>query len=198
MAPPAVIPVYLAALGPKNLALAGEVADGWIGNAFMPETAPAFLDHLQVGAARAGRSIGDLDLVIPVGLEITDDVDGAAARHAAGYAFTIGAMGTESQNFYNAAFARQGYGDDVRAVEQLWRDGKREEAAARVPRDLGFRTNLLGPPAVIRDRLWAYRRAGVTTLQVKPSGTDSAALDALAAVIDLVGEVNAWGADRGG
>src|ERR1700722_1917177 len=163
MAPPAAIPIYLAALGPKNLALTGELADGWIGNAFMPETAAAFLDYLQAGATRAGRQLDDLDLVIPVALEITDDVDEAAARHAAGYAFTIGAMGSATQNFYNAAFRRQGYADDVAAVQRLWLDGKRDEAGARVPRDLGFRTNLLGPPALIRERLRLYRGAGVTT-----------------------------------
>jgi F420-dependent oxidoreductase-like protein len=192
MAPPvsAPIPIYLAALGPKNLALTGELADGWIGNAFMPETAAAFLDHLGAGAARAGRRVDDLDLVIPVALEITDDVDVAADRHARGYAFTIGAMGSETQNFYNAAFTRQGYADDVAAVQRLWLDGRREEAAARVPRALGFRTNLLGPPDVIRDRLRLYRSTGVTTLQVKPLGTDPDALDALAQLIDLVAEVN--------
>ena len=190
MAPPAVIPIYLAALGPKNLALTGELADGWIGNAFMPETAAAFLDHLQAGASRAGRELDDLDLVIPVALEITDDVDEAAGRHAAGYAFTIGAMGSPRQNFYNAAFNRQGYADDVAAVQRLWLDGKRDEAGARVPRDLGFRTNLLGPPGLIRERLRLYRAAGVTTLQVKSPRPDRKALDALAQLIDLVAEVN--------
>jgi F420-dependent oxidoreductase-like protein len=190
MAPPAVIPIYLAALGPKNLALTGELADGWIGNAFMPETAAAFLQYLQTGATRAGRRVDDLDLVIPVALEITDNVDEAAARHAAGYAFTIGAMGSATQNFYNAAFSRQGYADDVAAVQRLWLEGKREEAGGRVPRDIGFRTNLLGPPALIRERLRLYRAAGVTTLQVKPPGPDRKALDALAQLIDLVAAVN--------
>ena len=128
--------------------------------------------------------------MIPVALEITDDVDEAAGRHAAGYAFTIGAMGSPRQNFYNAAFNRQGYADDVAAVQRLWLDGKRDEAGARVPRDLGFRTNLLGPPGLIRERLRLYRAAGVTTLQVKSPRPDRKALDALAQLIDLVAEVN--------
>jgi F420-dependent oxidoreductase-like protein len=190
MAPPVKVPIYLAAIGPQNLALTGELADGWIGNAFMPETASAFLDHLEKGAARANRSIADVDLVIPVALEITDDADEAAARHAAGYAFTIGAMGSATQNFYNAAFARQGYADDVLAVQRLWLDGKRDDAAARVPRALGFRTNLLGPPEVIRDRLRLYRAAGITTLQVKSGASSHDALDALAQLMDLVAAVN--------
>ena len=193
LAPPAAVPIYLAALGPKNLELTGEMADGWIGNAFIPEAAPAFLDHLTAGASRAGRDVTDLDLVIPVSLEITDDVDEAAARHAAGYAFTIGAMGSATHNFYNAAFGRQGYGDDVQAVARLWRAGKREQAAARVPRAIGFKTNLIGPPEVIRGRLRLYRAAGVTTLQVKSAGRDSATLDAIAALIDLVTAVNREG-----
>jgi F420-dependent oxidoreductase-like protein len=190
MAPPVAVPIYLASLGPKNLDLTGEVADGWIGNAFMPETATAFVDYLEAGAARAGRSISRLDLLIPVALEITDDVEEAARRHADGYAFTIGAMGSAGQNFYNAAFSRQGFGDDVAAVQRLWLDGKRDQAAARVPPDIGFRTNLLGPPDVIRDRLRRYRAAGVTTLQIKPAATDAGALDDLAQLLDLVAGVN--------
>ncbi|MGH9057360.1 MAG: LLM class flavin-dependent oxidoreductase [Acidimicrobiales bacterium] len=190
MAPPARVPIYVAALGPRNLELTGELADGWIGNAFMPETAHAFTDHLLAGAGRGGRDPGSLDMVIPVALEITDDIEEAAARHAAGYAFTIGAMGVQGRNFYNAAFRRQGFGDDVDAVQQLWRDGRREDAAARVPREIGFRTNLLGPPAVLRDRLRLYRAAGVTTLQVKSGTTGTRALDDIAKLIDLVHEVN--------
>ncbi len=193
MVPPTPVPIYLAALGPRNLELTGEIADGWIGNAFVPETASAFLDHLRAGASRAGRALADLDLLIPVSVEITDDLDEAAARHAAGYAFTIGAMGSASQNFYNAAFSRQGFADDVQAVQRLWLAGKREQAAARVPRDIGFKTNLIGPPEVIRDRLRLYRAAGVTTLQVKSAGQGHASLDAIAALIDLVDEVNREG-----
>ena len=196
MVAPAPVPIYLAALGPRNLELTGELADGWIGNAFIPEPASAFVDHLQAGASRAGRSLDGLDLLIPVSLEITDDVAEAAARHAAGYAFTIGAMGSATQNFYNAAFSRQGFAEDVQAVQQLWLAGKREEAAARVPRDIGFKTNLIGPPEIIRDRLRLYRAAGVTTLQVKSAGQGRATLDAIAALIDLVDEVNREGQPR--
>ena len=191
MAPPVRVPIYVAALGPANLALTGEVADGWIGNAFMPETAETFLSSLQVGADRAGRVLADLDLLIPVSLEITDDADEAARRHADGYAFTIGAMGSKRQNFYNAAFSRQGFADDVAAVQQLWIDGKRDQAAARVPAEIGFRTNLLGPPEVLKERLRLYRAAGVTTLQIKPTNRGSGALDDLAQLLDLVAEVNA-------
>ncbi len=115
--------------------------------------------------------------MIPVAVEITDDPERAARRHARGYAFTIGAMGSPGTNFYNAAFARQGYADDVAAVEALWRAGKREQAADRVPIELGMKTNLLGPPDAIRDRLATvpagrdHDRAGEAVRVARPSSS---------------------------
>ena len=131
--PPAHVPIYVASLGPANLRLTGELADGWIGNSFFPETADVFFDPIREGAAAAGRDIADLDLTVSVGLEITDDVEAAGRRHAEGYAFTFGAMGSATTNFYNDAFERQGYGDDVREVQRLWlvgRQGGRPQAGA--------------------------------------------------------------------
>jgi F420-dependent oxidoreductase-like protein len=190
MLPPVPVPIYIAALGPRNLELTGQVADGWIGNAFMPEHAGVFLDRIAAGAAGAGRTLADLDLVIPVAVEITDDADEAARRHARGYAFTIGAMGSREQNFYNAAFTRQGFGDDVRAVQDLWLAGHRDEAADRVPVALGRQTNLLGPAAEITRRLRLYRDAGITTLQAKLAGDAATRLDTLAQLVDLVAAVS--------
>jgi alkanesulfonate monooxygenase SsuD/methylene tetrahydromethanopterin reductase-like flavin-dependent oxidoreductase (luciferase family) len=191
MLPPVDVPIYVAALGPRNLELTGELADGWIGNAFIPEHAAAFIEHLSAGATSAGRTMADLDLVMPVAVEFTDDVDEAARRHARGYAFTIGAMGSRDKNFYNAAFERQGFGDDVRAVQDLWLAGKREEASARVPVEIGFKTNLLGPADVVRERLRLYRDAGITTLQAKLDGEVPGRLDTLAQLVDLVNELRA-------
>jgi F420-dependent oxidoreductase-like protein len=189
-APPAEVPIYVAALGPRNLRLTGEVADGWIANTFIPESAGAFLDDIAAGAAAGGRTLADLDLLVPVAVEISDDRDEAAARHARGYAFTMGAMGSRDHNFYNAAFARQGYGDDVAAVQQLWLAGRREEAAARVPVELGWKTNVLGPPAEVAARVRAYRAAGVTTLQAKLDGTVDERLSTLGQLIDIVASVD--------
>jgi F420-dependent oxidoreductase-like protein len=191
MLPPVQVPVYVAALGPRNLELTGQLADGWIGNAFIPEHSGIFLDRIAAGAASAGRALAELDLVIPVSVEFTDDAEEAVRRHARGYAFTIGAMGSRDQNFYNAAFTRQGYGDDVLAVQDLWLAGRRDEAAERVPLALGSHTNLLGPPAAIRERLRRYRAAGITTLQAKLAGDAKTRLETLAQLIDLVGEVSA-------
>ena len=164
MLPPSEIPIYVAALGPRNLELTGELANGWLGNAFMPEHAEAYLAHLRAGAAKSGRDLGELDLVTPVSVEFTEDADEAARRHARGYAFTMGAMGSKTENFYNAAFERQGFGDDVNAVQELWLAGRREEAADRVPIEIGMHTNLLGTPAMVKDRLRRYRAAGITTI----------------------------------
>jgi F420-dependent oxidoreductase-like protein len=190
MLAPVEVPIYVAALGPRNLELTGELADGWIGNIFVPEHGAVFLDRLSAGATRNGRTLADLELVIPVAVEFTDDVDEAAKRHARGYAFTIGAMGSKDKNFYNAALARQGFGADVDAVQALWLSGRREAAADRVPVELGLKTNLLGPPALVRDRLRLYREAGITTLQAKLDGPHRRRLDTLAQLVDLVEEVN--------
>jgi len=192
MAPPVEpIPIVIAALGPKSLELTGEVADGWLGNAFMPEHADVFLSSIRVGCERAGRSLDELELIMPVAVEFTDDVEEAGRRHADGYAFTIGAMGTADTNFYNRSFTKQGYGDDVQAVYDLWQAGRRNEAAARVPIEIGLHTNLLGTPAMIAERVRLYRDAGVTTLQAKLSGTAQQRLDTVAQLVDLVREVSA-------
>ena len=132
MVAPAHVPVYNAAMGPANLALTGELADGWLGNAFIPEAAEVFLEPIRAGAARAGRTLTDLDLVAPVAVEFcssTAETEDAVRRHADGYAFTIGAMGSRGsggRNFYNDAFTRLGYGDAVTQVAGLWQAGKRD------------------------------------------------------------------------
>ena len=153
-----------------------------------------FLDPIREGASRAGRSLADLDLTVSVGVEFTDDVDAAGRRHAEGYAFTFGAMGSATTNFYNDAFARQGYGDDVRAVQQLWLAGDREAARRRVPTAIGLGTNLIGTDDLIRDRLRLYRDAGITTLRAQLQGDPAhdlqRQLDDLAHLLDLVHDVN--------
>jgi F420-dependent oxidoreductase-like protein len=193
--PPAQIPIYIASLGPANLRLTGELADGWIGTSFMPETAEAFFVPIREGTAKAGRTFESLDLTVAVGLEFTDDVEGATRRHAEGYAFTIGAMGSATTNFYNDAFGRQGYGDDVREVQRLWRAGERDAARQRVPAAIGFRTNLIGTDDIIEARLRLYRDAGVTTLRVGLQGPTGDNLDEqlsdLARLLDLIEGVNA-------
>jgi F420-dependent oxidoreductase-like protein len=172
LAPPVNVPIYVASLGPANLRMTGELADGWIGNSFFPETAHVFFDEIRAGAESAGRTLSDLDLSVSVAVEFTDDVEEAGRRHARGYAFTFGAMGSASQNFYNDAFGRQGFGDDVKAVQELWLAGDRTAAEDRVPIEIGLGTNLVGTPEMIAERLGLYAAAGVTTLRASIVGDD--------------------------
>jgi len=182
------VPVYVAAMGPQNLRLTGELADGWLGNAFIPEAAEVFFAPLREGAQQAGRTLDQLDLVAPVAVEFHDDqaaADAAARRHADGYAFTIGAMGTGSKNFYNDAFTRLGYGTEVETVAGLWQAGKQDEARSAVPLDLGRLTNLLGTPDAIADRVSHYRAAGITTLLAKLEGDPEQQLDTLQRLVAI-------------
>jgi len=192
--PPTHLPIYVASLGPANLRLTGELADGWIGTSFFPETADVFLDPIREGAARADRDFADLDLTVAVGVEFTDDVEAAGRRHADGYAFTIGAMGSAGTNFYNNAFERQGYGDDIREVQRLWLAGDKDAARRRVPTAIGLGTNLIGTDDLVRNRLRLYRDAGITTLRANfhggPDGDLDRQLGDLARLLDLVSQVN--------
>ena len=189
-ASPRRVPVYLAAVGPRNLRLTGELADGWIGNCFLPETSDAFFGPLAAGAEAAGRSLADLELQVPVTLEFDDDLDMLAKRHAEGYAFTFGAMGASNRNFYVEAFARQGF-DEVREVHRLWLDGRRDEAQDLVPVEIGLKTNLLGTAATVKDRLRAYRDVGIDALRVGLRGANiDEDLEQLGRLMDLVRDVN--------
>lgn len=199
------VPVYVASLGPANLRLTGELADGWIGNSFLPEHAEVFLGPMRDGAASAGRDFGELDLTVSVGVEFTDDVEEAGRRHADGYAFTFGAMGSPTHNFYLDAFERQGFGEDVREVQRLWLAGDQEAAKRRVPVEIGLGTNLIGTDDLVLGRLRRYRDAGITTLRVGLGGggrisavREGAKVDAidaqladLAHLLELVAAVNA-------
>ncbi|MGB2695213.1 MAG: LLM class F420-dependent oxidoreductase [Dehalococcoidia bacterium] len=185
------IPVYLATLGPKSLEMTGELADGWLGTSFMPEHADVFFDHIRAGAERAGRSFDDIDLQAGGTVAFSDDVDGLIQRRKQGLAFTLGAMGSRQHNFYNAAFQRAGYQDVAVEVQKLWLDGKRDEAAQRVPDELAVKTNLLGTEDMVKERLRTYRDAGVITLRVDPIGRNvKERLETLARTVDLVNAVN--------
>jgi F420-dependent oxidoreductase-like protein len=181
------VPIYLATLSPRSLELTGEIADGWLGTSFMPDHARVFLDHIEVGAKRAGRSLAALDLQAGGHVAFGDDVERLIAARKPGLAFTLGAMGSRQHNFYNDAFKRAGYVDAATEVQRLWLDGKRDEAAARVPADLALKVNLLGTDAMVCDRLRSYKASGITTLRVDPAGSTLAAkLDTLARLLHLI------------
>lgn len=163
-------PIYLASLGPRSLELCGEIADGWLGTSFIPETADVFFDDIRVGAERAGRSLDDIDLEVAAGVVFTDDIERTAKEHARGIAFTLGAMGSAKTNFYNDAFCRQGWADAAKEVQRLWIQGDRDTARDRVPVELALKVNCIGNEQDITDRLRIYRDAGVNTLRAGIEG----------------------------
>ena len=186
------VPVYLATLSPRSLEMTGEIADGWLGTSFMPDHANVFFDHLAKGAARAGRTLSDLDLQAGGVVAFSDDVEELLRRRKPGLAFTLGAMGSRQHNFYNDAFCRAGYAEVAKEVQRLWLEGRRDDAAARVPDELVMKTNLLGTHEMVKRRIFAYRDAGLTTLRVEPDGTSlDERLGTLERVVDLVKVVSA-------
>ena len=196
------IPIYLATLSPRSLELTGELADGWLGTSFTPEHAQSFFEHIARGAARAGRSLADLDLQVGGSVAFGDDIAPTIRTRKQGLAFTLGAMGSARSNFYNAAFRRGGFEDVAVESQRLWLDGQREQAVSRIPDEMVMQTSLLGDARTVRERIRAYQAAGVTTLMLSPAGrTLSDRLDTLAQAIDLVraeSKVESEGQDEGG
>jgi F420-dependent oxidoreductase-like protein len=163
------IPIYLAAIGPKNTQLAGEIADGWLPTFFSPEHVGQFQELLGEGAARAGRTLdGSFDIAPNVSLCIDDDVDRARDALRPFLALYVGGMGSRKQNFYNALVRRYGFEEAADEVQELYLAGKKDEAAAALPAELIDSTSLCGPREVIAERLENYRVAGVGTLIVTP------------------------------
>ncbi len=181
------VPIYLATLTPRGLELTGELADGWIGTSFSPENAESFFPHIEAGAVKAGRSLSDLDLQVGGAVAFGDDVGRTMETRKQGLAFTLGAMGSARHNFYNAAFRRGAFADVAIESQRLWLDGKREQAAQRIPDEMVVQTSLIGDDATVRERICSYAAAGVTTLMLQPAGkTLSDRLDTLAHAVDLV------------
>jgi alkanesulfonate monooxygenase SsuD/methylene tetrahydromethanopterin reductase-like flavin-dependent oxidoreductase (luciferase family) len=180
-------PIYLATLSPRGLELTVELADGWLGTSFTPEHADAHLAYLAAGAERAGRSLAELDLCVGAAVGFAEDPEPLIQARKPHVAFTLGAMGSPTTNFYNEAYRRGGFEDAAREVQKLWVEGRREEAASRVPDELVLQTTLLGSESMVRERIRRYRDAGITTLRLDPLGGDDAArLDTLGRALELV------------
>ena len=165
------IPIYLATLGPKALVYTGEAADGWLGTSFVPNAADAHLAHIRQGAEAAGRSMRDIDIQVG-GTVGFGDAEELAAPLKAGLAFTLGAMGSAATNFYNDAYKRSGWESVAREAQALWVAGRRDAAVQAIPTEMVLAGNLLGSEADVRERLAAYRDAGVTTIRLSPVGRD--------------------------
>lgn len=187
------LPIYLATLGPKSLEMTGELADGWLGTSFMPEHADVFFDPLRKGAEKAGRPFSDIDIQVGGGFEIGDNVEQMIEARKPAMAFTLGGMGSAKTNFYNDAFRRAGYEDAAEEVQSLWVKGDKPAAIQRVPDEMVLKTNLIGTSEMIRERLDAYKAAGVTTLRLGTGGkTWAERTDALEECLDLV---NSWNSE---
>ena len=182
------IPIYLAAIGPKNTALAGEIADGWIPTFFSPEHVSDLRALLEQGAARSGRSLDGFDMAPTVNAYISDDREAARNLIRPILALYIGGMGSRDQNFYNKLVQRYGFEAAATEVQDLYLDGRREEAGAAIPDELIDMISLCGPRDVVRDRIQAFRDAGVGTLMVSPMAfTAQDRIEQLRAVAELAG-----------
>ena len=167
------IPIYLAAIGPKNVALTGEIADGWLPVFLAPEHLDVLMAPLEEGAQRAGRTLDDFDIAPTVNVLISDDIEAARDAMRPILALYVGGMGSREKNFYNALVQRYGFEDAAREVQDLYLDGKKEEAAAALPAELIDTVTLCGPEDRVRDRLAVYAQAGVGTLGVSPMAFDA-------------------------
>ncbi|SNT58760.1 probable F420-dependent oxidoreductase, Rv3520c family [Asanoa hainanensis] len=167
------IPIYLAAVGPKNLELAGEIADGWLAVFYSPEFAAEQHDSWHAGRATAGKTPEGFDVVPSVPVVVGDDVASAAELIRWYAALYVGGMGSRKQNFYNDLAIRMGYADAAKTVQDLYLDKRQRDAAAAVPLEFIDRTSLLGPKERIADRMKAYAASGVTTLSVSPFVADA-------------------------
>jgi F420-dependent oxidoreductase-like protein len=184
------IPIYLAAVGPKNLELAGEIADGWLAVFFSPEYAGEQLARVAAGRAKVGLTMDGFDVVPTVPVVIGDDVAACAEPVRQYAALYVGGMGSREQNFYNALAVRMGFADAAREVQDLYLAKRHRDAAAAVPLDLIDSTSLLGPVDRVAERLARYAEAGVTTLAVLLFGDPASStrtLDQLAEALQRSG-----------
>ncbi|MEA2478811.1 MAG: hypothetical protein QOJ07_733, partial [Thermoleophilaceae bacterium] len=163
-----------AAIGPKNTQLTGEIADGWLPTFFSPEHVGDSRELLEEGARRGGKDglPGDFDIAPNVNVSIDYDVERARDTMRPILALYVAGMGSRKQNFYNALVQRYGFEAEAKKVQDLYLDGKKDEAAAALPAELIDMVALVGPKDRVKDRLQAYRDAGVGTLITTPMAFD--------------------------
>jgi F420-dependent oxidoreductase-like protein len=167
------IPIIIASLGPKNVEMTAELAEGWEPIFYMPEKAgDVWGDALAKGKAKRDPSLGELDVVAQASLAIGDDVEGFLEFGRPMAALYIGGMGAKGKNFYNNLARRYGYEKEAEEIQDLYLGGKKQEAAEKVPYELLQKTSLIGTEGFVRDRLAALKESGVTTLNVTPIAGD--------------------------
>jgi F420-dependent oxidoreductase-like protein len=185
------IPIFLAVLGPKNVALAGEIADGWLPVFFSPEHTRALREPLEEGAARAGRSLDDFRICPSVNVMISDDLESARNAMRPILALYVGGMGSREQNFYARLVASYGFERAAEQIQDLYLAGKKTEAMFALPDELIDLLTIVGPRDRVRGRLRAFQDAGVDTVIVWPVIPDQQARkEQLRQIAELAGELN--------
>jgi F420-dependent oxidoreductase-like protein len=162
------LPVYLATMGPMNIRLTGELADGWLPIWFSPQRMNLFRPDLEAGIAKRtdGKTLKDLDIAAGCNVQVTDDVKAGFARQKPNLALYIGGMGAKNKNFHNDMMKKYGYVEAAEKIQELYLSGRKQEAEAEVPDELVDEMSLIGPEARIRERYRAWEDCGVTTMLV--------------------------------
>jgi len=168
------LPIYLGSEGPKNIALTAEVADGWLPIYYAPRVGDMYKSWLAEGFARPGarQSAATFEIATNCQVVVTDDIDGTLDAMKPMLGFYIGGMGAKDMNFHKDVFGRMGYEKEAEEIQDLFFEGKRDEAIAAVPRQAVSDITLVGPTAKIRDDLPMWKEAGVTTLVIGARSLD--------------------------
>jgi len=178
------IPIYVASLGPKNVEMTAELADGWLPLFYLPEKAEhVWGADLDAGAAKRPSDLAPLEVVAGGILSVGDGAEAMRELARPMVALYVGGMGAKGRNFYNDLVRRYGFEQEAEAIQDLYLDGKKDEAAALVPDELLEATTLCGSEGYVRDRIAAYKQSGVTVLNVTPLGGDP---------VKLVEQVKGW------
>ena len=165
------IPIFVASLGPKNVAMTAELAEGWLPLHYWPDRASELWGAaLQEGKATRSPDLPPLEIVAGGSLAIGDDVDALRDRDRPMLALYYGGMGAKGKNFYNDVLRRYGYEKEAEQIQDLYLGGDRKAAAALIPGELVAGMSLIGDAGFVKDRIAAYRESGVTVLNVQPVG----------------------------
>lgn len=169
------IPIYLAAIGPKNVSLAAEIADGWLPIFFSPKRIDVFRSSLKEGIERAGegRKAEDLSIAPTVHVVLGPDIEACRFYVKKQVALYVGGMGAPSKNFYNRLMRRYGYEDAAQRIQELFLSGRKEESAAAVPDELIDEMALCGPSERIAELASSWRESGVTEVLIAPNGPEA-------------------------
>jgi len=186
------IPIYLAALGPKNVALAGEIADGWLPVFFSPEHTSELRAPLEEGARRGGRSLEGFSICPTVNVMISDDIESARNAMRPMLALYVGGMGSREQNFYNRLVSSYGFEREAKQVQDLYLEGRRSEAMEALPDEMIDLVSIVGPRAKAKEKIRAFADAGVDTLVVAGIAIDTEArIEQMRLVAELAQEAGA-------